>query len=134
MKKILKSAILFSLPVLLFFGAAILTGLGTLWPPGLKPFFYFIIFVPMGEEIIFRYFLLDVISKKITFKFKFLTAANVITAIIFTLFHIIFQPNINSVLVFFPALVFGFAKERTNSVITPIIIHGIYNLNVFINY
>jgi len=55
------------------------------------------------------------------------TSANILTSIVFAAFHFIRRPNIWSVGVIFPGLVFGFFRDRYGNLYAPIALHIFYN-------
>jgi membrane protease YdiL (CAAX protease family) len=60
-----------------------------------------------------------------------LTAANVLTSLVFVAAHFFYSHWIWALLVFFPSLVFGYLKERHQSLVSPIIMHAFYNGGYF---
>lgn len=54
----------------------------------------------------------------------------VIGSILFALGHFLIDWNVARLAVFFPSLVFGVARQRTNGLIAPIVYHGMCNLMV----
>lgn len=74
--------------------------------------------VATAEEIFFRGFLMAYLG-------------NVKTSLLFSLAHFIHFPTLNSVLVFFPSLLFGEAFRRSGSIVAPIGLHLSANLFYF---
>ncbi len=72
--------------------------------------------VATAEEVFFRGFLMSVLG-------------NVKTSLLFSLAHLIHFPTINSLLIFFPSLIFGYAYLRSGSILAPILLH--FTANVF---
>jgi len=64
-------------------------------------------------------------------RFGPVSIANTLTSLIFALLHLVSQPPLLAILVFFPSLVFGYARERTSGLIWPIGLHSWYNLGWF---
>ena len=87
-----------------------------------------ILVYPVLEEIVFRGLLLEFLTKRLRFRYGLLTSANVLTSVVFVLVHLICNNWIWALLIFFPSLVFGYMKERHQSMISPIILHSFYNL------
>ena len=87
-----------------------------------------ILIYPVLEEIVFRGLVLEYLAKRISWRLGLLTAANALTSCVFVAAHLIYSPWIWALLVFFPSLVFGYVKERHQSLVSPIILHGFYNL------
>jgi len=92
-----------------------------------------IIIYPLIEEITFRGWMQEYISKTSIGKEKFfnISIANIFTTILFTLMHLIHHSYFWAFLVIFPSLIFGYFKEQFNSVIPPIILHSFYNFMFF---
>jgi len=100
---------------------------------GLPPIAYFqlvliILVYPVLEEIVFRGLLLEFLGKRFSRRFGLLTVANLLTSIAFVVAHLIYSSWLWALLVFFPSLVFGYLKERHQSLLSPILMHGFYNL------
>jgi len=94
-----------------------------------------ILVYPVLEEIVFRGLVLEYLAKRARWKWDqrivSLTAANLLTSLAFVLAHLIYSPWIWALLVFFPSIIFGYMKERHQSLLSPIIMHGFYNLGFF---
>ena len=56
-----------------------------------------------------------------------LTAANLVTSLVFVLVHFINQPAIWALGVFFPSMLFGLFRDRTGSIWPPIALHVLFN-------
>ena len=89
---------------------------------------------PLLEEIVFRGGLQTFLLEREFFrKRKFgigvanVSAANIVTSLAFAAAHLIYQTPLWASLVFIPSLVFGWARERYDSVIPPILLHAFYN-------
>jgi len=87
-----------------------------------------ILIYPILEEIVFRGLLLEFLTKRIRYRVSLLTAANVLTSLVFVMAHLIYSEWVWALLIFFPSLVFGYMKERHQSLIAPIMLHSFYNL------
>ncbi len=72
--------------------------------------------VATAEEVFFRGFLMSVLG-------------NLRTSLLFSLAHLIHFPTLNSLLIFFPSLVFGYAYMRSGSILAPVLLH--FTANVF---
>ena len=83
---------------------------------------------PVLEEIVFRgliqEFVHDYLSKA---RLGPLSHANLLTSVLFTGMHFVNHSPLWAALVFFPSLVFGFFKDRTQGLMAPIILHVFYN-------
>ncbi len=83
---------------------------------------------PILEEVVFRGLILDGLSRWTKGRhYGLLTEANFLTSILFVLAHLIYQPWLWALLVFFPSIVFGYMKERHHSLLPPIVLHSFYN-------
>jgi membrane protease YdiL (CAAX protease family) len=84
---------------------------------------------PILEEIVFRggiqSFLMErsSLSKK-TFS---ISGANLITSFLFAAAHLLHQSPLWASLVFFPSLIFGWAREKYDSIVPSIVLHSFYN-------
>ena len=54
------------------------------------------------------------------------------TALVFTLCHLLISVNWLRFAIFFPALLFGWMRERTNSLLAPILFHALSNLTFIV--
>lgn len=99
------------------------------WPlrsPGL--FLMPALVYPVLEEIAFRGLLQEVVRERLSRgSFGPLSHANLLTSLVFTALHFIYHPPVWALLVLFPSLVFGFFKDRTQSLTAPVILHVFYN-------
>ena len=75
-----------------------------------------------AEEIFFRGYLLS------TVPVKNIHLRNITVSVLFSLPHVIINPDILSVLTFFPSLIFGYLYIRSGSVIAPFIFHLFSNI------
>ena len=87
---------------------------------------------PVLEELTFRgllqHYLLKIIPRKKQQLHYTPSAANILTSVIFTLCHwYLVNPNLISLLIFLPSLIFGHLRERFDSVIPAIFLHMFYN-------
>ena len=98
--------------------------------PALTPLIFFVpvLVYPVLEEIVFRgliqEFVHDYLSKA---RLGPLSHANLLTSVLFTGMHFVNHSPLWAALVFFPSLVFGFFKDRTQGLMAPIILHVFYN-------
>lgn len=84
---------------------------------------------PVLEEFVFRGLLQGWLLKQKWGGRKWygISSANVAVSIVFTALHVVRRASAISVAVFFPSLVFGFFRERYNSLAVPIALHIFYN-------
>ncbi len=97
--------------------------------------FYICVLYPVLEELSFRGFLQTWLLERpvmAVHRLRGLTGANLLVSILFAAAHLISHPPLWSALVFFPSLVFGYFRERHDSVITPILLHSWYNTGFFL--
>ncbi len=91
-----------------------------------------VLLYPVVEEIIFRGLVQEFIHDHISHKsLGPLTLANLLASLLFTGLHFLFHAPLWAALVFFPSLVFGFFKDRTQRLLAPIILHVFYNAGYF---
>ena len=92
---------------------------------------YVVLAYPILEEIVFRGGLQSALLKRDALRRTLgtvpLTLANLITTVIFAAFHLLNQPPLWAALVIAPSLVFGWMRERHDSVIPSIVLHIFYN-------
>jgi len=55
-----------------------------------------------------------------------------ISAVVFALFHFLSRPAPVSLLVFFPGMLFGLFRERTGSVLVPVVTHALANITFLV--
>lgn len=94
-------------------------------------FFFFSFFYPVVEEIIFRGMFQSYAAKIVNKHIWILSYANILTSIIFCSLHIIYQPSLWALSVFIPSIIFGYFKDKYNSLIPPIMLHIFYNASYF---
>ena len=91
-----------------------------------------VLFYPVAEEIVFRGLLQELVRDYISRRsLGPVTVANLITSVLFTGLHFIYHAPLWAALVFFPSLVFGFFKDRTQRLVAPVILHVFYNAGYF---
>ncbi len=94
-----------------------------------------VIVMPVLEEIVFRGFVqekLAVLTRQVSW--SRISAANLITSLLFVAFHFISHPPVWAALVLIPSLVFGYSKDEFKSLMAPILLHVIYNAGYFITF
>ncbi|XOB66446.1 JDVT-CTERM system glutamic-type intramembrane protease MrtJ [Deferribacteres bacterium DY0037] len=100
--------------------------------PEAKEILIFLLLAPVAEELFFRGVVQDILRRKVASVMLGISLANIITSLCFTLFHIPFWGYMHSALVFIPSIIFGFLYDRTGKLAYSVILHSIYNLNIFI--
>jgi membrane protease YdiL (CAAX protease family) len=99
------------------------------WPL-LQPWQFLVpvVFYPLVEEMVFRGLLQELVHEYISHhSLGLISVANLVTSLAFTAMHFIYHAPLWAALVFFPSLVFGFFKDRTGRLTTPILLHIFYN-------
>ncbi len=89
------------------------------------------LWVAFPEEFFFRGWLLPTLARHVPQKWGSLTLANILTAAIFALFHLLAHPLWWALGTFFPALIFGYFRERYASIWPAVFLHLFYNLSYF---
>ncbi len=88
-----------------------------------------VLLYPLLEELAFRGFLQGWLLENETFRRRVsgLTLANLLTSIVFAAAHLINQPPLWAAGVFFPSLVFGYFRDRHQSIVASFLLHAWYN-------
>jgi len=111
-------------------------------PPAFVPFWPLVapliflklaLLYPILEELVFRGLLQEWLLKKEYGKRQWagVSVANIIVCAAFALSHLINQPPLWALSVFFPGLVFGYFRDRHRSVVPAIVLHVFYNIGYF---
>ncbi|MEY3002781.1 MAG: hypothetical protein RLZZ428_1156 [Pseudomonadota bacterium] len=97
-------------------------------------FFMVIVFYPVVEELAFRGVIQEFFTQKtnVTSKIPFVSFANLMTSLLFVVFHLFHHPLIWALSVFFPSLLFGYFKEKFGHILPSIVLHIVYNLTYFL--
>jgi hypothetical protein len=92
-----------------------------------------IIWQPVFEEILFRGIVQGQLVKHDWGRRYYLqiSSANVVTSMLFVGTHLIMTPSPFSLAVFIPSLVFGYFRDRCDSIYPSILLHCAYNAFVF---
>jgi len=96
---------------------------------GPSTLFKWLLWSPVLEELLFR----GVVQGQLQRYFHSssnvlgLSRANWITSVLFTSIHFLHHPPLWAASVLFPSLVFGFFRDRHDSVVPSIVLHCIYN-------
>jgi len=98
-------------------------------PASLLIVFKWLIWAPLLEELLFRGLLQGQLQRyfQSTGPIAGLSRANWITSLAFTGIHFVHHPPLWAASVLFPSLVFGYFRDRDNSVLPAIALHAIYN-------
>jgi membrane protease YdiL (CAAX protease family) len=117
------------LPIILWLGIYIASPKITF---GKQNLWLFIVIYPIIEELAFRGVIQEYLSKIYQKNFYNISFANLFTSILFATLHLINHTAIWAILVFIPSLIFGYFKDKFNSVIPSIFLHIFYNLGYFL--
>ena len=106
------------------------TGLTLHWPLLVSV----LLWQPFVEELLFRGIVQGQLiryewAQRLLLK---LTLANISVSVLFALLHLVTKPALWSLAVFFPSLMFGYFRDRYNSIYPSIILHCAYNAMVVI--
>jgi len=84
---------------------------------------------PVLEEYVFRGALQTALFNRTTLRRSLMgiSMANVLTSLVFAAMHFINQPPLWAAMVFFPSLVFGWARDRYANIHASIVLHVVYN-------
>lgn len=105
-----------------------------LWPLHAFPAFVLLgLAYPVVEEVLFRGLLQGWLRERPRLRVsRFgITPANLITSLVFTALHFINHPPLAAAAVLAPSLVFGYFRDRHDSLIAPIWLHCFYNIGYF---
>ncbi len=113
----------------------VLAGLGAI-PPlvGLAALASLVLLQPLLEELLFRGLLQGWLLAKPWGRRQFggFTLANLLAALVFTALHFIAHPPLWAAGVLLPALLFGYFRDRHDSVLPAIALHVFYNAGYFL--
>jgi len=99
--------------------------------PAVKTLLIIAMVSPVLEEIVFRGGLQPWLGNQSFIPSQSvagITAANVLTSVVFAAFHLFNQPPLWAAAVFLPSLVFGWIRDRSGSVWPCIVLHIWYNV------
>ena len=86
---------------------------------------------PLLEEIVFRGMLQVWLLAYLPYSRHGISLANLVTSLVFTGLHFLQHPPLWALGVFVPSVLFGFFRDRYNSVIPAILLHCFYNSGYF---
>ena len=92
------------------------------------------IVVPVLEELVFRGLIQGYLRQFDPGQKAILgiSAANLLTSLLFVLLHWLTRDGYSALLVFLPSLYLGLVRDRTSSIVMCILIHGLWNLGWYI--
>ncbi|MBA2661225.1 MAG: CPBP family intramembrane metalloprotease [Bradymonadaceae bacterium] len=107
-----------------------------------------LLFIALPEEFFYRGYLQTRISQALEFRrlargqsalpgrFLGISAANIITSLLFAIGHVLIPVGgaliLSRAAVFFPSLLFGWLRERTGTIVAPVIFHASCNMLVLL--
>ncbi|WP_051347110.1 JDVT-CTERM system glutamic-type intramembrane protease MrtJ [Thiomicrorhabdus chilensis] len=99
--------------------------------------FIMVFWQPLIEELFFRGLLQGKLFQQTWFQESLagISRANIVVSILFVATHFIYHPPLWALAVFIPSLIFGWFRDRYDSVLPSILLHAFYNasfLTVFI--
>ena len=91
-----------------------------------------VLWAPIIEELAFRGVVQGWLSttKVGQRRFAGLSCSNLIAALLFTAWHLVYRTDLMAWLVFIPALVFGYFRDRHGSLVPCVILHAAYNASL----
>ncbi|GGE55369.1 hypothetical protein GCM10011533_04740 [Streptosporangium jomthongense] len=107
---------------------------GNAWlDAGWMPLVSLILWAPVIEELAFRGIVQGFLGETAFGKRHLagLSFANLLAALLFTAWHLVYRTDLLAWLVFVPALVFGYFRERHGSLLPCVILHAAYNAALF---
>ena len=104
-------------------------------PAGLLLLFSLVIWQPVVEELAFRGIMQGVLLRTRLGRIRLagLSGANGLTSLAFVVLHIVHQPWPWALAVFAPSLLFGYFRDRSGSVLPPLVMHVVFNLAFFLD-
>jgi len=112
------------------------TGIEPAWPIQMPvTFLLLVLLYPVLEELVFRGLVQGELMRRSVFKQALLgiTAANILTSLLFAAAHLFTHPPVMAAMVFFPSLIFGYFRDRFDGWLLPsILLHIYYNLGYFL--
>lgn len=93
-----------------------------------------VVWQPIVEELLFRGCLQGVLVRRVWARRTVMgiSAANLMTSMLFSSAHLLTHPLLWALLTLFPSLLFGALRDRSGSVVPPIALHIFYNTGYFL--
>lgn len=88
-----------------------------------------VLWQPLLEEVFFR----GVVQGQLNRYFRYrcmvagLTIANLVTTLMFSLAHLVYQPAPWAIAVMVPSLIFGYFRDRHHQIYPALLLHAVYN-------
>jgi membrane protease YdiL (CAAX protease family) len=101
----------------------------------IKSFLFLVLIYPNIEELAFRGAIQGIFLANIqpARGWHGITIPNLLTSFLFVVMHFVHHPPLWALAVFVPSLIFGYFKDRFESIIPSIFLHSFYN-TVFYSY
>ena len=99
--------------------------------PGWPQWLWLVVVTPVLEELAFRGLLQAELRQRLAWRMGRISLANLLTSGVFVGLHWMQSPTLLALAVFIPSLVFGYFKDRFNSVKPSIFLHVVYNAAYF---
>ncbi|CAK0757246.1 conserved hypothetical protein [Gammaproteobacteria bacterium] len=123
-----------------WFGIALLLPLpfwGLFYVQGWQPItkgWTLLLIAPVLEEVAFRGTIQTLLIRTSFGRthYGLISGANLLTAFLFSLTHVIVHGNFFGLLTLFPGLIFGFFRERYQCLMPVIVLHGYYNAGLLL--
>ena len=90
-----------------------------------------LILFPITEELFFRGITQPIIHKKFSKTWHSISAANVLTSLLFSFSHLFNHNPFWALSTFLPSMIFGWSKDRYNTLLAPLMLHCYYNAGWF---
>ena len=90
-----------------------------------------LILFPITEELFFRGIIQPIIHKKFSKTWHSISAANVLTSLLFSFSHLFNHNPFWALSTFLPSMIFGWSKDRYNTLLAPLMLHCYYNAGWF---
>jgi CAAX protease family protein len=83
---------------------------------------------PILEEIVFRGLIQEYLAKRVRAVFPGpISVSNLVTSVLFSATHLKYHPPLWAAAAFIPSLLFGYFKDKYQSLGPPVILHAYYN-------
>ena len=89
-----------------------------------------LILFPVTEELFFRGIIQPIIHKKFSKTWHSISAANFLTSLLFSFSHLFNHNPFWALSTFLPSMIFGWSKDRYNTLLAPLMLHCYYNAAV----
>lgn len=93
------------------------------------------LYFALSEELLFRGYMQQRLSRVLPRVFKILRfelpLAGIVCAALFAAAHLLYEPSLFRVLVFFPGLVYAWLRYKTGSILAPVLFHGTCNITEY---